>query len=124
VDRDRVLARARAGRSLIYRLEGAAAQQQAENVAVVHSRGGRILRDISVNRGAEVLHPINPVRMRRKLRWLLISPEGEEVRSGLSFGAFDDDSALERARVAAAPPLGFELQVFLDGQRIEPAPTA
>ena len=64
---------------------------------------------------------INPAPMRRKLRWLLISPEGEEVRSGLSFGAFDDDAAVERARLAAAPPLGFHLRVFLDGRLIERA---
>jgi hypothetical protein len=57
--------------------------------------------------------------MRRKLRWLLISPEGEEVRSGLSFGAFDDDSAIARALIAAVPPAGFQLRVFLDGRLIE-----
>jgi len=62
--------------------------------------------------------------MRRKLRWLLISPEGEEVRSGLSFGAFDDVAAIERARVAAAAPMGFHLRVFLDGRLLEEERTA
>jgi hypothetical protein len=57
--------------------------------------------------------------MRRKLRWQVLSPEGEEVRSGLSFGAFDDDEALSRAvEVADAPP-GYELRVFLDGRLLD-----
>lgn len=54
----------------------------------------------------------------RKLRWILISPEGEEVRSGLSFGSFDARSARARAVHAAMPPRGFELRVFLDGREL------
>lgn len=57
--------------------------------------------------------------MRRKLRWQLLSPEGEEVRSGLSFGAFDDVAAVTRAAEIADPPPGYELRVFLDGRLID-----
>ncbi len=57
--------------------------------------------------------------MRRKLRWQLLSPDGDEVRSGLSFGAFDDASACARAREIAAPPDGYELRVFLDGRLVD-----
>ncbi|MBI2390588.1 MAG: hypothetical protein HYV09_13440 [Deltaproteobacteria bacterium] len=56
----------------------------------------------------------------RKLRWVLLSPEGEEVRSGLSFGTFDAGSARARALDAAAPPRGFGLRVFLDGRELGP----
>jgi len=57
---------------------------------------------------------------RRKLRWVLVSPEGDEVRSGLSFGPFDDDAALEQAERIASPPHGYTLRVFLDGRPLTP----
>jgi hypothetical protein len=57
--------------------------------------------------------------MRHKLRWQLLSPEGEELRSGLSFGAFDDATAVARAHEIADPAPGCELRVFLDGRLIE-----
>ena len=57
--------------------------------------------------------------MRRKVRWQLLSPEGEEERSGLSFGAFDERTAFAYASRVAATPTGYTLQVFLDGQLID-----
>ena len=59
--------------------------------------------------------------MRRKLRWVLISPEGDEVRSGLSFGTFDDAAAIERAMRIAPPKEGYTLRVFVDGQLVSAA---
>jgi hypothetical protein len=53
--------------------------------------------------------------MRRKLRWILSSPDGEQLRSGLSFGQFDDAEAIARATSAAAPADGDTLDVFIDG---------
>lgn len=58
--------------------------------------------------------------MRHRLRWLLLSPDGEEERSGLSFGQFDEHTAMAHACRVASPPAGYTLQVFLDGQLIEP----
>lgn len=57
--------------------------------------------------------------MRHKVRWVLLSPEGEEERTGLSFGEFDERSAVAHAmRVVSVQP-GHTLHVYLDGQLID-----
>lgn len=56
--------------------------------------------------------------MRRKLRWILSSRDGEQLRSGLSFGAFTNEQAIARAVAAASPSDGDALDVYLDGAHV------
>ena len=56
--------------------------------------------------------------MRRKLRWILSSPDGEQLRSGLSFGAFDREQAVARAISVASATHGDHLDVYVDGEHV------
>ena len=56
--------------------------------------------------------------MKRKLRWVLRSYDGDEVFSGLSYGSFDEDEAVARALRTSPPPPGDALLVYLDNHEV------
>ena len=56
--------------------------------------------------------------VKRKLRWVVLSAEGHEVFSGLSFGQFLEEEAVARAVRISPPPRGHALHVYLDNHEI------
>jgi len=60
----------------------------------------------------------DPRSVKRKLRWVLRSSEGDEVFSGLSFGSFVEDEAIARAMRTSPPPPGHALLVYLDNREV------
>lgn len=56
--------------------------------------------------------------MKRKLRWVLRSFEGDDVFSGLTYGPFVEDEAVARALRISPPPPGHALLVYLDNREV------